>query len=94
MSVCIIGGNEKSERNYIQICKKHNCKAKVFTRMKGNLREQIGSPDLVVVFTNTVCHKMVKTALDEAQKCNASVVRCHSSSHTALDEILTQNVTA
>lgn len=31
MSICIIGGNERMERQYVNICKKHNCKAKVFT---------------------------------------------------------------
>lgn len=88
MSICIIGGNERMERQYVNICKKHNCKAKVFTRMKGNLKDQIGSPDLIVLFTNTVCHKMVKCALVEAERCNANVIRCHTSSQNALEEIL------
>ena len=51
MSICIIGGNERMERQYVNICKKHNCKAKVFTRMKGNLKDQIGSPDLIVLLS-------------------------------------------
>lgn len=92
MSIVIVGGNERMERQYINICKKHNCKAKVFTRMAGNLRSQIGSPDMMVLFTNTVCHKMVKTALDVAEHCNANVIRCHTSSQNALEEILAQNV--
>ena len=25
MSICIIGGNERMERQYVNICKKHNC---------------------------------------------------------------------
>ena len=41
MSVVIIGGNECMERQYKKICEKHKCKAKVFTRMKGNLKTQI-----------------------------------------------------
>ena len=80
--------DERMERQYVNICKKHNCKAKVFTRMKGNLKDQIGSPDLIVLFTNTVCHKMVKCALAEAERCNANVIRCHTSSQNALEEIL------
>ena len=63
MSVVIIGGNECMERQYKQICKKHNCKAKVFTKMKGNLKEQIGKPDLIVLFTGTAAHKMVLCAV-------------------------------
>ena len=50
--------------------------------------KQIGSPDLIVLFTNTVSHKMVRCAVEEAEKCNANVVRCHTSSKNALEEIL------
>ena len=62
--------------------------AKIFTQMSANLSEQIGSPDLLILFTNTVSHKMVKCAITEAEKCNAEIVRCHTSSKSALNEIL------
>lgn len=64
------------------------CKAKIFTQMPGNLKNMIGKPDLLVLFTNTVSHKMAKCAVDEAEKCNADIVRCHTSSGAALDKIL------
>lgn len=73
---------------YKKICKEHKCKAKVFTQMSGNLKEKIGSPDLIVLFTNTVSHKMVRCALTEAERTQADVVRCHTSSGNALEEIL------
>ena len=73
---------------YKKICKNYKCKAKVFTQMTSNLREQIGVPDLFVLFTNTVSHKMVKCALSQAEKNEVEVVRCHTSSGTALMEIL------
>lgn len=88
MSVVIIGGHDRMVCQYKKICKEHNCKVKIFTQMVGNLRSQIGSPDLCVLFTNTVSHKMVKCAMDEAKRCNAQVVRCHTSSGVALKEIL------
>lgn len=56
--------------------------------MSASLEKQIGSPDLIVLFTNTVSHKMVRCAVEEAEKCNANVVRCHTSSKNALEEIL------
>lgn len=56
--------------------------------MRGNLSTQIGSPDLLILFTNTVSHKMVRCAVAEAEKCNADIVRCHTSSGSALNEIL------
>ena len=92
MSVVIIGGHDRMVAQYKKICKKHNCKAKVFTQMPGNMKGQIGSPDLMVLFTNTVSHKMVKCALGEAQRSNTDIVRCHTSSGSALEEILTQKV--
>lgn len=73
---------------YKKICKEYKCRAKVFTQMSSKMREQIGSPDLIVLFTNTVSHKMVRSALAEAEKSNVEVVRCHTSSGNALSEIL------
>lgn len=67
MSVVIVGGHDRMVSQYKKICKEHNCKAKVFTQMVGNLSTQIGSPDVVILFTNTVCHKMVKCAITEAE---------------------------
>jgi len=88
MSVVIIGGHDRMVCQYKKICKEYKCKAKILTQMAGNLKEQIGSPDLIILFTNTVSHKMVRTALVEAQRCNSEVVRCHTSSGNALLEIL------
>ena len=84
----IVGGHDRMVCQYKEICKKHHCKAKVFTQMSANLRSQIGKPDLLILFTNTVSHKMVHTAVSEAEKCNANIVRCHTSSGNALNEIL------
>ena len=88
MSVVIVGGHDRMVRQYKQICKDYNCKAKIFTQMSAKLKDQIGTPDLVILFTNTVSHKMVRCAMTEAERCNASVVRSHTSSQNALCEIL------
>lgn len=88
MSVVIIGGNERMEYKYKEICKKYNCKSKVYTKMASGLKEQIGRPDIIILFTATVSHKMVKCAVSEAEKYNVQVERCHSSSSSALTKIL------
>ena len=80
MSVVIIGGHDRMVCQYKKICKQFNCKAKVFTQMSASLGKQIGSPDVIVLFTNTVSHKMVRCAVEEAERCNADVIRCHTSS--------------
>ena len=88
MSVVIVGGHDRMVRQYKEICENHKYKAKVFTQMKTKLGNQIGSPDLIILFTNTVSHKMVRCAVAEAERCNADVVRSHTSSGSALTEIL------
>mgnify|MGYP001042227856 CR=1 FL=1 len=88
MSVVIIGGHDRMVRQYKEICENHKYKAKVFTQMKTGLDKLIGRPDLLILFTNTVSHKMVKCALEEAKRNNIEVVRCHTSSGNALTGIL------
>ena len=84
MSIVIIGGNECMECRYREICKKNGYKAKVFTKEKGAIRKKLGCPDLMVLFTNTVSHKMVISASQEAKKNNIPVARVHTSSASAL----------
>ncbi|MCD8149696.1 MAG: DUF2325 domain-containing protein [Clostridiales bacterium] len=90
MSVVIIGGHERMETQYKDICKRYKCKAKVFTKMKTDLKNKIGSPDLVILFTSTVSHKMVHCAVAEAERSQAVIERSHSSSASALIGILEQ----
>lgn len=92
MGVVIIGGNECMVCQYSNICKEHGCRAKVFAKESGNFKKKLGNPDLMILFTNTVSHKMVKTALDVAKKNNIRVERLHSSSAAALNNLLAECV--
>ena len=92
MSVVIVGGNECMVCKYQETCKKHGCSAKVYVKEKGGFSKRMGVPDLMILFTNTVSHKMVKTAVDEAKRKNVEVVRCHTSSGSALENILKEYV--
>ncbi|ABX41574.1 DUF2325 domain-containing protein [Lachnoclostridium phytofermentans] len=94
MSVVIIGGHDRMVCQYKKICQSYQCKAKVFTQMPNKLRDQIGSPDLIVLFTNTVSHKMIRCALAEAEKNQVDVIRSHTSSGNALIGILEQKMIA
>ena len=87
MSVVIVGGNECMIRQYKELCSEYKCKAKIYPKMTSGLKN-IGSPDLLVLFTNTVSHKMVRCVLDEVDENRTDIVRCHTSSGTALAEIL------
>ncbi len=89
----IIGGHDCMACKYKELCKEYNCKVKVFTQVPKNLDKQIGNPDLLVLFTNTVSHRMVYCALNEAKRKNINVVRCHTSSANALKQILDDQYT-
>ena len=78
MSVVIVGGHDRMVAQYKKICKSYKCKVKVFTHMGADFNKQIGCPDLLVLFTNTVSHKMVRCALDEIDGKHTDVVRCQT----------------
>ena len=88
MSVVIVGGNDCMVCRYKRICKEFDYKAKVFTQVPSDFKSKIGTPDLVVLFTSTVSHSMVRCALKEAQRKNVDIVRSHTSSSSALKTIL------
>lgn len=90
MSVVIIGGNECMVRQYKELCRQYQCRAKVYTKMSGCLKD-IGEPDLLVLFTNTVSHKMVRSALEQTKGKPVRTVRSHTSSMNALRGILREH---
>lgn len=90
MSIVIVGGHDRMHCRYKEICKKFGCKCKVFTQCPANFRNQIGNPDIVIVFTGTVAHKMVNVVSDQAEKSGAFIKHCHSSSACALSDALTE----
>lgn len=90
MSVVIVGGNECMVRRYKDLCGEYNCTAKVYPKMNGGLKN-IGTPDLLVLFTSTVSHKMVRCALNETKGQKTRVARSHSSSMAALKTILEEH---
>lgn len=91
MSVVIIGGHDRMVRQYKDICKSYKCKAKVFTQMCTGLNKQIGCPDILIMFTSTVSHKMIRCVQDAIDESKTDVIRCHTSSSTALSEILAKH---
>lgn len=88
MSVLIIGGNECMVCQYEKICREHGCRAKIFVKEKGCIKKKMGCPDLMIIFTSTVSHKMANSAVAEARRNGVRVERIHSSSCAALEGAL------
>lgn len=94
MSVVIIGGNECMECKYCEICKEYGYKAKVFTKENGSIKKKLGCPDLMIFFTDTVSHKMVVSASQEAKRKKIPIARIHSGSGAALKQLFEERVCA
>ena len=91
MSVVIVGGNECMTRRFIELCEAYNCKAKVFPKLAGGMRN-VGSPDLLILFTNTMSHKMLRSVLCATKGRDTRIARCHTSSIAALKNILSTHM--
>ena len=88
MSIVIVGGHDRMHCRYKEICKKYGCKCKVFTQCPGDFKNKIGSPNIMILFTGTVAHKMVTVAEARAKQTGADILLCHSSSAFALNDAL------
>ena len=90
MSVVVVGGNDRMATKYKEICSSYNCKSKVFTQMPADFENKLGTPDLVVLFTNTCSHKMANKVGQKAAKQNFQVAKIHNASANALKTVLEQ----
>ncbi len=88
MSIVVVGGHDRMHGEYRTVCRKLGHSVKVYTQMPARFEKTIGKPDGIVVFTGTVSHKMVNVAVKEAKRKKIPVMRSHSSSASALAELL------
>lgn len=76
LNIVIVGGHDCMHCRYKQICKKYGCKCKVFTQCPADFQNQIGSPEMIVVFTKTVAHKMLRCACKQAERTKTNCGNC------------------
>ena len=87
MSVVIVGGNECMTRRYRELCESYDWKVRVFPKLERNM-QGLGRPDLVVLFTGTMSHKMLRSVMSEVKGKAVAVEHCRSASISALKEIM------
>ena len=90
MSVVILGGNECMTCRYRALCEEYHCKAKVYPKLERNMKD-LGNPDLVILFTGTMSHKMLRSVMSEV-KGRVPVEYCRSASMAALRKIMDARV--
>jgi len=88
MSVVVVGGHERMECQYKDICAKYGCDAKIYTKQPCKMDCLLGNPDLMILFTNPVSHDMAKIVKKKASLSGIPLIQSHSGSGSALKKIL------
>lgn len=88
MSIVLVGGHDRMHDTYKGIGLKYGQQIKVYTQLPARFGKIIGYPDGIILFTSTVSHKMIHTAVKEAKRKNIPLIRCHNSSQNSLEGIL------
>ncbi len=88
MNVVLVGGHERLCERYRRLAKKRGYKLKVMCNMKCDMCKRIGQPQGIIVFTNTVSHKMVIATETTAKKHEIPVIKCHTSSQNAFESTI------
>lgn len=94
MSVVILGGNECMERQYKELCREYKCKAKVFIKPSGTLKNKLGNPDLLICFTGALSHKVLRNAQNELKGSGVAIEHSRTASMAALRAILEKHSAA
>lgn len=90
MCATLVGGMDRLKKEYQQTAKKNGVRLKVFTGKERNMRSMIGSPDLIIIFTDKCSHKARKLAMQHAGANNIPVTQSHSCGISSLKSCLTQ----
>lgn len=78
MSIALIGGMDRLERQYINEAKRIGIKLSVFTKYKTGMSSKVKNSDAVVIFTNKISHKAKKEVMSVAKSRDIPVMMSHS----------------
>lgn len=89
MCVTLIGGMDRLKAEYTAAARECGCKLKCLGRNEQNFREKIGSPDMLIVFTNKVSHEAKRKAAEIARSRSIPIRLAHSCGVSTLKAALT-----
>ena len=87
MSVVIVGGNERMVCQYMDICKNHGCKAKVYVKENGSLKKKLGTPTTFAFHQHGLAQNDAER-FQEAKRNNIPIAYVPSSSASAAHSVL------
>jgi hypothetical protein len=78
VSIALIGGIDRLERQYKNEAEKMGINLKIFTRSKAGMGSKIRNMDALVIFTNKVSHRAKREVMNIAKEKNIPVFMYHS----------------
>jgi hypothetical protein len=87
MKVCVIGGLDRMEKDYIQAYKQIGCKAKVFNKLTNNFEQSLKCTQCVVLLTSLASHNMVNKAKNICKRHSIPFICTDKTSPCALCDV-------
>lgn len=88
MCATLVGGMDRLHKDYKMTAKRSGVKLKTFTGKERNMRAMMGTPDLIIIFTDKVSHKARNLAIQHAKAKDIPVAQVHSCGVSSLKNCL------
>lgn len=88
MCAALIGGMDRLQSEYKRSAKAAGWQLRCISRNERDFQEKIGSPDLVIIFTNKVSHEAMRKAVFHARRLHIRCEMIHSCGVCTLRECL------
>jgi len=88
MKVCVVGGLNRMEKDYVKAYKGIGCKAKVFNKLNNNFEQSIKCTECVVLLTKLTSHNMANKAKDICKKHNIPFICTDKTSPCSVCDVM------
>lgn len=78
MCAVLIGGMDRLKRDYMSAAKKHGVKLVCYNGAECSLEAKLGSPDMLIMFTNMISHEARKKVMSVSKSQNIPLQMRHS----------------
>jgi len=94
MKLCILGGLKRRENDYVDVCARLGCKAKVFNEVTKSFEDNIKCTDCVVFLTGMSSHNMLNAARKICRKRGINFVVTDKTSPESVSGVVRDVMTA
>lgn len=88
MCAALIGGMDRLKRDYMTAAKGAGVDLRCFNGAEHCMPEKLGSPDVLIMFTNMISHEARKKVLNVARERNIPLKMIHSCGVSSLRKCL------